>query len=101
MSIGWWCAAPRRSQSARSSTRAAHSELRTKNDPQESTPEFGQPRHRHRRLGRGIIVRADEAALLWLWRGKRAEVEAEVVPGNLITQLGMATEELNRRCLIC
>ena len=39
----------------------------------------------------------DEAALLRLWREKRGEVEPEDLSGNLVVQLGIATEELNRR----
>jgi predicted phage-related endonuclease len=39
----------------------------------------------------------DEAALLRLWREKRGEVEPEDLSGNLIVQLGVATEDLNRR----
>ena len=39
----------------------------------------------------------DEAALLRLWREKRGEVEPEDLSGNLLVQLGLATEELNRR----
>ena len=39
----------------------------------------------------------DEAALLRLRREKRGEVEPEDLSGNLIVQLGLATEELNRR----
>ena len=39
----------------------------------------------------------DEAALFRLWREKRGEVEPEDLSGNLIVQLGVATEELNRR----
>ena len=38
----------------------------------------------------------DEAALLRLWREKRGEVEPEDLSRNLIVQLGVATEELNR-----
>src|SRR6516225_784555 len=44
-----------------------------------------------------IIMGNDEAALFRLWREKRGEVEAEDLSGNLIVQLGVATEELNRR----
>jgi predicted phage-related endonuclease len=44
-----------------------------------------------------IIIGDDEAALLRLWRGKRGEVEPEDLSGNLIVQLGLATEDLNRR----
>jgi predicted phage-related endonuclease len=43
-----------------------------------------------------IIMGDDEAALLRLWREKRGEVEPEDLSGNLIVQLGVATEELNR-----
>jgi predicted phage-related endonuclease len=39
----------------------------------------------------------DEAALVRLWREKRGDVEAEDLSGNLIVQLGRATEDLNRR----
>src|SRR5436189_865201 len=43
-----------------------------------------------------IIMGSDEAALVWLWREKRGEAEPEDLSGNLIVQLGRATEELNR-----
>jgi len=43
-----------------------------------------------------IIMGDDEATLLRLWREKRGEVEPEDLSGNLIVQLGNATEELNR-----
>ena len=43
-----------------------------------------------------IIMGNDEAALVRLWREKRGEVEPEDFSGNLIVQLGVATEELNR-----
>jgi hypothetical protein len=36
-------------------------------------------------------------ALLRLWREKRGEIEPEDLSGNLIVQLGLATEKLNRR----
>jgi predicted phage-related endonuclease len=39
---------------------------------------------------------ADEEALLHLWREKRGEVGPEDLSGNLIVQLGLATEDLNR-----
>ena len=39
----------------------------------------------------------DEAALVRLWREKRGEIEPEDLSGNLIVQLGLATEDLNRR----
>jgi predicted phage-related endonuclease len=44
-----------------------------------------------------IIMGNDEAALLRLWREKRGEVEPEDLSGNLIVQLGVVTEDLNRR----
>jgi len=44
-----------------------------------------------------IIMDNDEVALLRLWREKRGEVEPEDLSGNLVVQLGVATEELNRR----
>jgi predicted phage-related endonuclease len=44
-----------------------------------------------------IIMGDDEAALLRLWREKRDEVEPEDLSGNLLVQLGLATEDLNRR----
>ena len=44
-----------------------------------------------------IIMRTDEAALRRLWQEKRGEVELEDLSRNLIVQLGVATEELNRR----
>jgi predicted phage-related endonuclease len=44
-----------------------------------------------------IIMGDDEEALGRLWREKRGEVEPEDLSGNLIVQLGLATEELNRR----
>src|SRR5436305_2791610 len=43
-----------------------------------------------------IIMGSDEAALIRLWREKRGKAESEALSGNLIVQLGAATEELNR-----
>ena len=43
-----------------------------------------------------IIMGDDEAALLRLWREKRGEIEPEDLSGNLIVQLGVVTEPLNR-----
>jgi predicted phage-related endonuclease len=43
-----------------------------------------------------IIMGTDEAALVRLWREKRGEVEPEDLSGNLMVQLGRATEDLNR-----
>jgi len=44
-----------------------------------------------------IIMGDDEAALIRLWREKRGEVEPEDLSHNLVVQLGVATEDLNRR----
>ena len=43
-----------------------------------------------------IILGSDEAALIRLWQEKRGEIEPEDFSGNLIVQLGRATEDLNR-----
>src|SRR5208282_3884776 len=42
------------------------------------------------------IMGDDEGALLRLWREKRGEVESEDLSGNLVVQLGVVTEPLNR-----
>jgi hypothetical protein len=43
-----------------------------------------------------IIMGDDEAAVVRLWREKRGEAEPEDLSGNLIVQLGLVTEPLNR-----
>jgi predicted phage-related endonuclease len=43
-----------------------------------------------------VIMGSDEAALLRLWREKRGEVESEDLSDNLVVQLGLVTEPLNR-----
>jgi predicted phage-related endonuclease len=43
-----------------------------------------------------IIMGPDEDRLLRLWREKRGEVEPEDLSANLIVQVGIATEALNR-----
>jgi predicted phage-related endonuclease len=43
-----------------------------------------------------VIMGDDEPDLVRLWREKRGEVEPEDLSGNLIVQLGSATEDLNR-----
>src|SRR5215469_15740793 len=43
-----------------------------------------------------IIMGQDEAVLLQLWREKRGEAEPEDLSGNLLVQLGVVTEDLNR-----
>jgi predicted phage-related endonuclease len=44
-----------------------------------------------------IIMGNDETSLLRLWREKRGEVEPQDLSENLLVQLGLATEDLNRR----
>ena len=44
-----------------------------------------------------IIMGDDEGALIRLWREKRGEFEPKDLSGNLLVQLGLATEDLNRR----
>ncbi len=44
-----------------------------------------------------IVMGNDEAALLRLWQEKRGEIEPEELSDNLVVQLGLATEDLNRR----
>jgi hypothetical protein len=43
-----------------------------------------------------IIMSPDEEALIRLWKEKRGEVEPEGFSDNLVVQLGVATETLNR-----
>src|SRR5262249_53213124 len=43
-----------------------------------------------------VIMGSDEAALLRLWREKRSDAEPEDLSDNLIVQLGLVTEPLNR-----
>jgi len=44
-----------------------------------------------------IIMGDNQDALMRLWRQKRGEIEPEDLSGNLVVQLGRATEELNRQ----
>src|SRR6266849_2939242 len=64
-------------------------------------PVYTAPRRHDRRLFIGgsdarIVMGHDEAALLRLWREKRGELEPLDLSGNLIVQLGIVTEPLNR-----
>ena len=43
-----------------------------------------------------IIMGDEEGPLIRLWQEKRGEIEPEDLSGNLIVQLGLATEDLNR-----
>jgi predicted phage-related endonuclease len=57
--------------------------------------------HEHRRHFIGgsdarIIMGQDEKALIRLWQEKRGEIGPEDLSTNLIVQLGLATEDLNR-----
>jgi hypothetical protein len=56
------------------------------------------PRRRHFLGGSDarIIMSGDEAALIRLWKEKRGEVEPQDLSDNLVVQLGVATEALNR-----
>ena len=61
---------------------------------------LNDPAERRRFIGGSdarIIMGDDETALLRLWREKRGEAEPEDLSGNLIVQLGVVTEPLNRR----
>jgi predicted phage-related endonuclease len=44
-----------------------------------------------------IIMGQDEKALIRLWQEKRGQVGPEDLSTNLIVQLGLATEDLNRQ----
>ena len=66
-----------------------------------SAPSLGPSRgHRRHFIGGSdarIIMGDDEATLLRLWREKRGEVEPADLSTNLLVQLGLVTEDLNRR----
>jgi predicted phage-related endonuclease len=47
-----------------------------------------------------IIMSADEAAVVRLWREKRGEVEPEDLSRHLLVQFGHVTEDLNRRWFV-
>src|ERR1700722_11466828 len=60
---------------------------------------FGKPVDRKSFIGGSdarIIMGDDEAALVRLWKEKRGEVEPQNLSRNLIVQLGVVTEHLNR-----
>ena len=60
----------------------------------------GSANHRQQYVGGSdarIIMGNDEAALIRLWREKRGEAEPPNYSDNLIVQLGVAIEPLNRR----
>jgi hypothetical protein len=57
------------------------------------------PASRHTFIGGSdarVIMGNDEEGLIRLWREKRGEAEPEDLSGNLLVQLGKATENLNR-----
>ena len=43
-----------------------------------------------------VIMSPDAAALIRLWREKRGEADPEDLSDNLVVQLGIAAEALNR-----
>jgi predicted phage-related endonuclease len=60
---------------------------------------IGRGQSRRRFIGGSdarVIMGDDEAALVRLWREKRGEIEPEDLSRNLIVQLGVVTEDLNR-----
>ena len=59
-------------------------------------PSFRDRRHFIGGSDARVIMDIDEAALLRLWQEKRGEIEPEDLSGNLIVQLGLVTEALNR-----
>jgi hypothetical protein len=64
------------------------------------TARLSQEQNRRHFLGGSdarIIMSPDESALIRLWKEKRGEAEPADLSGDLIVQLGVATETLNRR----
>jgi predicted phage-related endonuclease len=69
-------------------------------DPKASNPPILQNQKRRGFIGGSdarIIMGTDEAALVRLWQEKRGETEPRDFSTNLIVQLGIVTEDLNRR----
>jgi predicted phage-related endonuclease len=67
--------------------------------PSSTAPVYPKDANRRSFIGGSdarIIMGNDEEALLRLWREKRGEAQPEDLSGNLLVQLGRATEELNR-----
>jgi predicted phage-related endonuclease len=62
-----------------------------------TTPNSNRRRHFIGGSDARVIMGDDEAALVRLWQEKRGEVEPQDLSGNLIVQLGVVTEDLNRR----
>jgi predicted phage-related endonuclease len=62
----------------------------------ESNPHGADRRHFIGGSDARIIMGQDEKALIRLWQEKRGEVGSEDLSANLIVQLGVATEDLNR-----
>ena len=66
-----------------------------------TTPKFQHADRPDRRYFIGgsdarIIMGGDETALIRLWQEKRGEAQPPDLSGELIVQLGLVTEELNR-----
>jgi len=67
--------------------------------PPDTAPIFSKYLNRRTFIGGSdarIIMGADEAVLVRLWREKRGEAEPEDLARNLLVQLGVVTEPLNR-----
>jgi predicted phage-related endonuclease len=67
--------------------------------PFETTRIFAKSSDRRSFIGGSdarVIMGSDEAALLRLWSEKRGEAEPQDLSSNLIVQLGLVTEPLNR-----
>jgi predicted phage-related endonuclease len=68
--------------------------------PLATAPVYPKDAHRRSFIGGSdarIIMGNDETALERLWQEKRGEAEPPDYSDNLIVQLGLATEPLNRR----
>src|SRR6266849_9383784 len=65
----------------------------------ETTPKRLEPDRRYFIGGSDarIIMGQDEKALIRLWQEKRGEIAPEDLSTNLIVQLGLVTEDLNRQ----
>jgi hypothetical protein len=63
----------------------------------ESTESYADRRHFIGGSDARIIMGQDEKALVRLWQEKRGEVGPEDLSANLIVQLGLVTEDLNRQ----
>jgi hypothetical protein len=65
--------------------------------PQGHKPSGSDRRHFIGGSDARVIMGDDEQALIRLWREKRGEIEPKDLSSNLVVQLGVVTEDLNRR----